>query len=142
MAQVLAEEDVLTAILRQPALKAMAVGENCPLHFGESARARLFEGLLQVEGDDPTALAEALLSRFASDPATQQTLTDLLSRPVSAEPGALFDGAWRWFADQRKKEEAERCRERWKGALSNGDPAAAIEFLRQYQRVRGMRGTE
>jgi hypothetical protein len=54
----------------------------------------------------------------------------------------LFDGAWRWFADQRKKEEAERCRERWKGALSNGDPAAAIEFLRQYQRVRGMRGTE
>ncbi len=142
MAQVLAEEDVLTALLRQPGLRAMAGGEASPLRFGATPRARLFEGLLEADGDDASAVAESLLSRFAGDPATQQTLTDLLSRPASAEPGALFDGAWRWFIDQRKKEEAERCRERWKGALANGDPAAAIEFLRQYQQLLGKRGRE
>ncbi|MBM4013899.1 MAG: toprim domain-containing protein [Planctomycetes bacterium] len=142
MAQVLAEEDVLTALLRQPGLRVLAGGERSPLRFGASSRARLFDAVLEADGDDPATVTETLLSRFASDPATQQTLTDLLSRPVSAEPGALFDGAWRWFTDQRKKEEAERCREHWKGALANGDPAAAIEFLRQYQQLLGKRGRE
>lgn len=137
MAQVLAEEDVLIALLRDPTLRSQALRADSPLSFGDARRARLFEGLLAEPGDvEATARVESLLGTLAAEPEAQQTLTDLISRPVSGEPGRLFDGAWAWFEAQALKRQLEELRERWKGALAAGDPAAAAEFLRQYEQLR------
>ncbi|MSR46040.1 MAG: DNA primase [Planctomycetes bacterium] len=141
MAQVLAEEDVLTALLRQPTLRAAARQHDCPLEFGDPRRARLFHCLVEESVTDPGALVEVLLGKLVAEPEAQQTLADLLSRPVSADPGELFDGAWRWFGERRRKLRADELLERFKSAIGAGDPNAATEFLRQYDQVRKGSGT-
>jgi len=135
-AQVLAEEWVLTALLRDPALRSVLRTPDLPVEFGEPRRARLFQCLMEEPAGDADGLVEALIGRLAAEPETQQTLTDLVSRPASAEPGDLLDGAWRWFLKRRREQRADQLRERWRGALQAGDPTAAAEFLRQYQQLR------
>ena len=91
---------------------------------------------MEEPAGDADGVVEALIGKLAAEPETQQTLTDLVSRPVSAEPGDLLDGAWRWFKKRRREQRADQLREQWRGALQAGDPAAAAEFLRQYQQMR------
>ncbi|MBL8841442.1 MAG: DNA primase [Planctomycetes bacterium] len=136
-AQVLAEEEVLIALLRQPALRAAALSAESPLRFGASPRARLFQLLVEEEAHaEPAAIVESLLGKLAGEPEAQQTLTDLVSRPVSADPGGLFDGAWRWFERRRRNEQLEQIRMQFKAALAGGDPTTGQEFLRTYDQFR------
>ncbi len=135
-AQVLAEEDVLIALLLKPEFRGAAVAAESPLRFGDSPRARLFELLVEEGAYDAGAIVDVLLGKLGGEPEAQQTLTDLVSRPVSADPDGLFDGAWRWFKQRQRKEQSEQILTRYKAALAGGDPAAAADFLREYDRFR------
>jgi DNA primase len=139
-AQVIAEEDLLSALVRDPNLRAHLRGGGAGLLPGDAVvdpvRKRLFQGLVEEPTTDPGKTVESLLGRFAGEPDAQQVLLDLVDRPASADPGKLFDGAVRFFERERRKREATEIRAGFEKRLAAGDPEASAEFLRQYVRLR------
>ncbi len=141
-AQVLAEEELLIALLRDPGLRGMASRLIPAATFGDPRRARLFETLIEETATEPSepggggGIVELLLGKLVAEPEAQQTLMDLVSRLGSADPGKLFDGAVRWFEQRRRKQEGDEIRVRSRAALDAGDPTAAADFLRRYESFR------
>ncbi len=135
-AQAVAEEELLISLMREPGLRAMG-GRRVPMStFADPVRARLFQGLVEEPSADLGTTVESLLGKLSGEPDAQQTLLDLVHRPVSADPGRLFDGALRYFERQRLRQQAHEIREGFEKRLGAGDPAATAEFLKQYESFR------
>ena len=139
-AQVIAEEELLIALIHDPLLRGCVAPLLEPGAFVDLARAKLLQALVNAPAADAAELIEA---NFSGEPDAQQKLLDLVHRPVSADPGKLLDGAVRWFDRQRQKRQSEEIRAGFRERLAAGDPAAASEFLEHYERLRrtgGQRG--
>jgi DNA primase len=135
-AQVVAEEELLISLLKEPILRPTAARRVPEGTFTDPVRARLFLGLVAEPASEPEATVAALLAKFSNEPDAQQTLVDLVSRPASAEPDKLFDGAMGYLERQRQRRQASDLRARFEKELASGDAAATKEFLQQYDRFR------
>jgi DNA primase len=136
VAQVVAEEELLIALVREPRLRATAAAMVPDGTIADPVRARLFLGLVVEPSADPEKTVESLLGKFSGEPDAQQTLLDLVHRPVSADPGKLFDGALSFFQRQREKRQRSEILAGFEKRLAAGDAEASVEFLRQYDRFR------
>jgi DNA primase len=141
-AQVVAEEELLIALLHEPSLRPAAVRL---LHAGaivNVARARLFVALVEDPQLPATAVVERVLGDSSIETEAQQTLLDLVHRPASADPGKLFDGALRWFERQHQKRAGEKIAESYRVGLARGEAGDAVEFLRRFEEARRARSCE
>jgi DNA primase len=140
-AQVLAEEDLLTAMLVDPHLRAAAVELVPEETFVDSVRARLFRGLAKSPTADALQLVEGLLAECSGESEAQRILQDLVDRRACTEnAGSLFDGAIQYFKRRRQDQEKEGLLSEYRAKMNAGDADAAREFLRKYEKFRRSRG--
>jgi DNA primase len=140
-AQVLAEEDLLTAMLVDPHLRAAAVELVPEETFVDSVRARLFRGLAKSPTADALQLVEGLLAECSGESEAQRILQDLVDRRACTEnAGSLFDGALQYFKRRRQDQEKERLLAGYRAKMNAGDADAARDFLREYEKFRRSRG--
>jgi DNA primase len=135
-AQVTAEEEVLLALMQEPALRAEAGRWVPPGAFADPARAALFHALVEDPAAEASRVLEAVLGKLIEEPDAQQKLADLVHRPASAEPGKRFDGAVRWLVEQRRRQSMDEVRARFETRLKRGDSTAAAEFLQAFEAAR------
>src|SRR5262249_19659403 len=129
-AQVIAEEELLIALLRDVGLRQLAARLVPVERVADPVRAKLFKALVVERSAD----GGTVLERFPGDKDAQQTLLDLVDRQIRSEPGKLFDGAVRYFERKQKERRGEAMRAGFRKRLDAGDPEASLEFLRHYDR--------
>jgi len=140
-AQVVAEEELLIAMLSDPGLRAAAMTLVPEGTIVDPLRALLFRGLAASPAADAKQLVEGLLADCSGESEAQQILLDLVSRPVCADTaGKLFDGAIRWFERQRRAQKRDQLLADFRPRLNSGDADAAREFLREYDSFRRSHG--